>query len=87
MDKLEQYVPTMCQSIVLQDPVTNVDVELYMDEFHYILFGGDQLTVERSLGSKHERSNERCEIDRLDGLITVIEDWHAKVALLKVCTM
>ena len=84
MDKLEQYVPTVPQSIVLQDPLTNVDVELYMDEFHYLLFGGEQLTVKRS---KHERSNERREIDRLDGLITVIEDWHAKVALLKVCIM
>ena len=84
MDKLEQYVPTVPQSIVLQDPLTNVDVELYMDEFHYLLFGGEQLTVKRS---KHERSNERREIDCLDGLITVIEDWHAKVALLKVCIM
>ena len=87
MDKLEQYVPTVPQSIVLQDPLTNVDVELYMDEFHYLLFGGEQLTVKRAVGSKHERSNERREIDRLDGLITVIEDWHAKVALLKVCIM
>ena len=62
MDKLEQYVPTVSQSIVLQNPVTNVDVELYMDEFHYILFGRDQLTVKKAVGSKHERSNERREI-------------------------
>ena len=87
MDKLEQYVPTVSQSTVLQDPVTNEDIELYIDEFHYILFGGDQLTVERAMGSKHEKSNEQRGIDRLDGLIPVIEDWHAKVALLKVCIM
>lgn len=86
MDKLQQYVPTISQSTFLHDPVTNDEVELFLDKFHYVLFGGDQLTVERAVGSKHERSNEHRGINRLDGLIPVVEDWHAKVALLKVST-
>lgn len=57
---------------------------MFLDKFHYLLFGGDQLTVERAHGSKKCRSNEIRGLDRLEGLIPVVEDWHAKVIFLKV---
>uniref|UniRef100_A0A1X7SUX2 DUF6589 domain-containing protein n=1 Tax=Amphimedon queenslandica TaxID=400682 RepID=A0A1X7SUX2_AMPQE len=41
------------------------------------------LTVERATGSKNHNVNEWRGIDRLEGLIPVVEDWHAKVCLLK----
>ena len=58
------------------------EIQLMLDQFHYILFGGDQLTVERATGSKQERNNESRDKERLEGLVTVVEDWHAKVCLL-----
>lgn len=55
--------------------------------FHHVLLGGDQLTVQRATGSKKERNNEDRGIDRLEGLIPVVEDWHTKVVVLKVITI
>ena len=51
--------------------------------FH-LLFGGDQLTVERATGTKELNDNEWRGLDRLEGLLLVVEDWQAKVCLLKV---
>lgn len=84
MSHLQQYVPRETSEVQITDPATNDNLTLAMDKFHYILFGGDQLTVERASGSKKERSNESRGVERLEGLIPVIEDWHAKVCFLKV---
>ena len=51
---------------------------------HCILFGGDQLTVccshvAKSAHSHDDKSEEWCE-----GLIPVVEDWHARMTLVKV---
>lgn len=54
---------------------------VFLDRFHYILFGGDQLTVERDMGCKEHNDNEWRGLDCLEGLLPVIEDWHAKVCL------
>lgn len=84
MTHLQQYVPCNSTEDEIINPMTNEPEKVYIDQFHYILFGGDQLTVERSAGGKKERNNESRGIDRLEGLIPVVEDWHAKVAFLKV---
>ena len=84
MTHLHSYVPTDTTVDECIDPTTNEAVPLYLDKFHHILFGGDQLTVERATGSKKERNNEDRGIDRLEGLVPVVEDWHAKVVVLKV---
>ena len=84
MAHLQQYVPTHSTESLINDPETDEEVPVTMDNFHYILFGGDQLTVERARGAKKERNNENRGKDRLEGLLPVIEDWHAKVCFLKV---
>ena len=81
---LQQYVPIKSETDQLVDPDDGEPVEITTDHFHYILFGGDQLTVERATGAKRTRSNESRGVDRLDGLVPVIEDWHSKVIFLKV---
>ena len=61
-----------------------------MDEeiYHQILLGGDQLTVARARGSVAVRADHIAHVcsrrDRLEGLLPVVEDWHAKQCLLKV---
>ena len=49
-----------------------------------LLFGGDQLTVARARLAKNIRDNSETPTDRFEGLIPVVEDWHAKQALLGV---
>lgn len=62
-------------------PVYYVDVQLA-----YILTGGDQLTVARSRSCQRIRSNSTRGKERLEGLVPIVEDWHAKVSLLGVST-
>lgn len=50
-----------------------------------ILFGGDQLTTERARTVKNVLSNSDAATSRLEGLVPVTEDWHAKMCLYKVC--
>lgn len=47
--------------------------------------GGDQLTAARGRSSQRVRSNSERGIDRLEGLVPVVEDWHAKGSFLTVC--
>lgn len=53
-------------------------------QFFSILFGGDQLTVARIRGTQALRDTHETPIERLQGIVPVIEDWHARMALLKV---
>ena len=52
-----------------------------------MLFGGDQLTVERARTVKNVLSNSDSARCRLEGLVPVVEDWHAKMCLYKVIIM
>ena len=46
MTHLQQYVPCNSTEDEIINPMTNEPEKVYIDQFHYILFGGDQLTVE-----------------------------------------
>ncbi len=43
------------------------------------------LTAARARESKDIRSNSRRGKERLEGVVPVIEDWHAKLCFLEVC--
>lgn len=83
MEHLQQYVPSKrtTETFVMSgsEPIT-----LQMDHFQHILFGGDQLTVARARGAQGILSNSHTGSDRLEGLVPVVEDWHAKVTFMKV---
>jgi len=88
MGKLHDYVPArdvkQWYDLFQDGHAIEIDEEM----FHQILFGGDQLTVARARGSVAIRSDHHSNIcssrDRLEGLLPVCEDWHAKQCLLKV---
>ncbi len=85
MDDLHEYVPTVSSKVKVDVPgAENETVELDMDQFHYILMEGDQLTAARAGGTKAIRSNSERQKERLAGLVPVCEDWHAKMCLLGV---
>ena len=84
MEQLQDYVPstTSCTKQVLPD--SGREVQVVKDNFHPVLFGGDQLTVARARGTQRIRTNSDREKDGLKGLVPVCEDWHAKLCLLQV---
>ena len=49
-----------------------------------VLFGGDQLTAERTRSAKALQLNARTEHGQLHGLVPFIEDWHALQCMLQV---
>ena len=67
-----KLVPTVEAKGHLELPNGNV-ISFDDTRFFCILFGGDQVTVARDK-----------RIDRLEGLIPVVEDWHSRMALMKV---
>ena len=60
------------------------EIEIDNTQFHPILFGGDQLTVARIRGTKVLRDTHDTPSERFEGIVPVVEDWHARMALLKV---
>lgn len=88
MDKLHDYVPA--KQVVETFDIFEDGNPVEMEEcvFHQILLGGDQLTVARARGSAAIHADHIAHIctsrDRLEGLLPVVEDWHAKQCLLKV---
>ena len=52
-----------------------------------LLLFGDQLTVERARGAMVLRSLHENAIDRLEGFVPVVADWHARMTLVKVCQL
>ena len=77
---LQEYVPTHSKTTTIPDP----HFEYTTDEFHHLLFGGDQLTVERIRSAQQCRANSNREKDKLMGFLPVVEDWHAEVTFLSV---
>ena len=84
MDKIHTYVTTVPTPIELECPKSDEPTTMIKDDFHNILKGGDQLTVARARSSKRIRSNSLHSLDRLESLIPVFEDWHAKGCLISV---
>ncbi len=87
LEHLHQYVPTMSVSETLDLPGSSECVTMTVDYFHYLLFGGDMLTDKRAQGAKNIRSNPETGKERMEGLLPVSEDWHAKVCLLGISSL
>lgn len=85
MEHLLKHVPAVTVDNNVVDPESGETITVKSQKLHHVLFGGDQLTAERVRGCRRTRSNATNTAEKLQGLIPVIEDWHSKVALLKVC--
>ena len=51
---------------------------------HWILFGGDQLTVCHCRGAQLVCLHDDASEEHYTGLVPVIEDWHARMTLMRV---
>ena len=80
LQDLSQYVP---HKQVNQDAINEGPPTV---NYHNILFGGDQVTAARARSAIRMHQNSETESGKLKGFIPIVEDWHAKVALLGVST-
>ena len=83
LESIQKYIPAITQSRTVQLP-NGESIECQETEMWETLFGGDQLTVDRAKGAIDIRYTHESEAERLEGIVPVIEDWHARMALLKV---
>ena len=83
MDSLHQYVLSISKDITVDLPdghsINYKDVDMWET-----LFGGDQLTAARIRGAISIRANHPTTLQRLEGLIPTVEDWHTRMTLMKV---
>lgn len=56
----------------------------FADRFHYVLLGGDMVTAKMVRGFQGTHGNLNRRRDHLEGLLPVVEDWHAKMWLICV---
>ena len=84
MEELHKYVPTVSTTESVMVAGSEEEDTVHLDTFHYLLFGGDQLTAARARGGLRTRENSQRPRHRLEGLQSVCEDWHAKAILLEV---
>ena len=82
---LHDYVPTVTKTGNVMVPGCEQPKSVLLQNFHHILLGGDQVTVVRALSSQSVRRNSTNSSDKLEGIVPVCEDWHARVVLLQVC--
>ena len=83
MDHLHKYVPSVhaTENILLPN---SQSIEYNDSAFFETLFGGDQLTAARARGAIAIRGNHETTKQKLRGLVSVAEDWHTRMTLLKV---
>ena len=77
MEHLQQYVPSKRTTELFQVSDSK-EVELEIDHFCHVLFGGDHLTVTCAQGLQTVLGDSHNGFNCLEGLVPVVEDWHAK---------
>ena len=82
MKDLHKYVPEERFKLSYRLPDENFICE--EECYHRTLFGGDQLTACRCRGAQSARINDDDTAERLIGLVPVVEDWHARLTLMRV---
>ena len=81
---LHKYVPAIECEQEIPIPSQGKSVRRTDTLQHRLVFGGDQLTVARVRGAQLAMCNGSTPVQRLEGLIPVIQDWHTEVILTEV---
>ena len=72
--------PIQNRSSLVQELVTTEEKA----SIHRIVVGGDQLTAARIRAAQKGKLNGQTPLSRLEGIISVAEDWHTKANFLGV---
>ena len=87
MSKILEHFMTFVPTLPKEGEITlhNYSKVAFDDtDFFKLLLGGDQLTAARIRGTQALRVTQDKAVDRLQGLIPVVEDWHSRMALVDV---
>ena len=82
LEHMHTYVPKVSFTEVFE--IDGMEVQHEDHRLLTTLVGGDQLSVARVRGSQLIRANSETNVDRLNGLLPIAEDWHAKVVFIEV---
>ena len=74
---IHNYVPSVPYSKQKQLSTGVVTTE-EKASMHRIVVGGDQLTAARIRAAQKAKLNGQTPLSRLEGIISVAEDWHTK---------
>ena len=85
LTQLHQYVPKRSEESAVYVESTGDTEVVLVESLFPLLVGGDQLTSERIRGAQSVRKNSTTPTGRLQGIVPVSEDWHAKACFLQVC--
>ena len=84
MAEHHKYVPVVTTVGEHLIDSTGEKVAIEKATFNPMFMSGDHLTAERGRGALRIRMNSDTQVKRLEGLIPVAKDWHAKLNLLEV---
>jgi len=83
LDKLDVHVPAIPSSEMVS--IDGEEYEVDTTKTHQIILFGDQLTVARIRSASIIRSTtDTGALDKFEGFIPAIADWHAKANFLDV---
>jgi len=83
LDELDTYIPAVpCTKTIT---IEGEEYEVDATKLHKVLLFGDQLTVARIRSAAVIRStSDTGALDKLEGFVPAIADWHARAILLDV---
>lgn len=82
IEDLSQYVPVHESTVSanIQGSTFSIDDSKLVK----VLLFGDQLTVARARGAALLRDDDKTPLNRLEGFVPAIVDWHARMCLMQV---
>lgn len=83
LESFNQYVPTQVSTNRIS--VDGKEHVVDNTKLTKILFFGDQLTAAWAHGAAILHEPQKQKLDRLEGFIPTIADWHARMCFLQVC--
>ena len=85
LDELSKYIPAKnCTNTYYLPNGEELALENEDCKQYPILTGGDQFSVARYRAAQSVRTNDDSTAGRLKGFVPAIEDWHARLTLVKV---
>ncbi|XP_065917243.1 uncharacterized protein [Dysidea avara] len=81
MDQIHRYVPTQTNNVTITFADSEETLTYTEYNFHPICCSGDQLTAAREHTAQSVRHHSENELDRLEGLVPVVDDWHTNITL------
>ena len=87
LEDIQVYVPSkeVEREVTIPNKTGPDTIMKIRDQQHMMtLVGGDQVTVARIRGAQRIHGNSETSQQRLDGILPLAEDWHAKMCFLEV---